>query len=60
VNICRSLELHHEDSMAAVTLTGERRGDSATGPHRHVADVYDAITSDRAYRKAMTERKCRK
>jgi HD-GYP domain-containing protein (c-di-GMP phosphodiesterase class II) len=49
------VELHHEDYDGGGYPHG-LKGEEIPLPVRivHVADVYDAITSDRAYRPAMT------
>lgn len=50
------VELHHEDWDGGGYPYGLKEERIPLGVRIvHVADVYDAITSDRAYRKAMTE-----
>ena len=50
------VELHHEDYNGGGYPYGLKGEDVQLGVRIvHVADVYDAITSDRSYRKAMSE-----
>jgi HD-GYP domain-containing protein (c-di-GMP phosphodiesterase class II) len=50
------VELHHENPDGSGYPYGLRQNEIPVGVRIvHVADVYDAITSDRAYRSAMSE-----
>jgi response regulator RpfG family c-di-GMP phosphodiesterase len=50
------VELHHENPDGSGYPYGLRQSEIPIGVRIvHVADVYDAITSDRAYRSAMPE-----
>jgi HD-GYP domain-containing protein (c-di-GMP phosphodiesterase class II) len=50
------VELHHENPDGSGYPYGLKKDDIPLNVRIvHVADVYDAITSDRAYRKAMSE-----
>ena len=50
------VELHHENPDGSGYPYGLKEADIPMGVHIvHVADVYDAITTDRAYRSAMSE-----
>jgi len=52
------VELHHENPDGSGYPYGLREDEIPIGVRIvHVADVYDAITSDRSYRKAMSEAK---
>ena len=44
---------HHENTTGAVSASPEKRRDTAVCQIVAVADVYDALTSDRVYRKKL-------